>query len=183
MTDVIALFELSDEQPRFEESASFGGDFSPRLAAVLDRMPNNSTGTATRVKGGLMNAGIFTLAALLAADRYTLGRKHLGRTSIATIDAALKHFGLHRVDENPPLVVRDGASVAEAHVQQLQTWIAKRLEACEKGIKRGPNGSAMRVNEIEVLSDVILILDGRAPTNKRTWVGDETRAREWREDE
>lgn len=171
MTDVIALSELSDEPTRTEGMFP-RDDFSPRLAAVLERIPNNSTGTATRVKGGLLNAGIYTLAALLAADRDTLGRKHLGRTSRAAIDAALKHFGLHRVDENPPMIVRDGATVAEVHVQRLQKWIEERIVECvAKQDQFGAAGSAHETTEQEVLTDVMLILDGREPLNKRRWFG------------
>lgn len=146
--------------------------FSPRLEAVLECMPNNSTGTATRVKGGLIKVGVFTLAEVLAADRYTLGRGHLGRTSLAVLDAALKHFGLHRVDENPPMIVRDGASAAEAHVQRLLMWAQERIAECVAAQdKYGRAGSAHETTEQEVLTDVMLILDGREPLIKRRWFG------------
>lgn len=164
MSDVISLSELSDEPG---EANMFGFDFSPRLKAVLERLPRNSTGTATRVRHGLMDVGIFTLAALVAADRQALGRKHLGRTSIATIDAALRHFGLHRVDENPPVVVRDGASAAEAHLERLTRWIEQRMKRLEEYEREARGHINSTLEERQVLTDVMLILDGREPTNKR----------------
>lgn len=172
MTDIVALSELSDE-PVVESPHGVDWTYpSPRLAAVLDRMSNNSTGTATRVRGGLMKAEINTLAALLAADRYALGREHLGRTSIAVLDAALKHFGLHRVDENPPLIVRDGASANDAHVQRLLAWAAERIAECvAKQDQYGQAGASHETTEQQVLTDVMLILDGREPLTKRRWFG------------
>ncbi len=157
MSDVISLSELSDEPAWREVMGNNYEDFSPRLAAVLCSIPNNSTGTATRVKGGLLNAGILTVATLLAADRYTLGRVHLGRSSIAALDATLKRFGLHRVDENPPIVVRDGAALAEAQVLRLMKWIDERMSTKTTWTER------------EVLRDVMRVLDGQDATNLREW--------------
>jgi hypothetical protein len=175
MTDVIALSELSDE-PRVDDGVTphWKLHVSPRLDAVLDKLPRtNNTGTPTRIRAALRNAGIQTLRALECADEPYLRRKGCGDAFLRDLDAALAAFGLHRVGVTPPVVVRDGASAAEAYVQRLQAWIAERMHHCEHNVGDTRNLTERERDraavEAAVLSDVMLILDGREPTNKRRW--------------
>lgn len=172
MTDVIALSELSDE-PRVADGVipHWKLHVSPRLDAVLDRLPvRNTTGTPTRIRGRLRNAGIKTLAHLQTAENHQLSRKGIGSAMQRDIDAALAAFDLARCKE--PLVVRDGASANDAHVQRLQKWIEDRIAECVADQDRfGAAGASHQTTEQEVLTDVMLLLDGREPMNKRRWFG------------
>jgi hypothetical protein len=165
--DIIALSELSDEP--VEQPAGLGYAFSDRLEAIWDRLPKTRQGQKARIRTWLARAGIDSVAKLVAMDRYAA--TGLGPASLAAIDAALACFGLHRVDVNAPVVVRDGATAAEAHVQRLLKWASERLAVCEALNKErvGECGHSMRTTETDVLADVMLILDGREPTNKRRW--------------
>lgn len=161
VTDVIALSELSDEPSWREVMGDNYPDFSPRLRAVLNRLPSESV----RIANALLGARVLTLAQLRAQTRADLWRiKDIGSRSIGYIDAALAKFGIGREEATPPVVVRDGAGALEAHAQRLQAWVLERMEACE--YERGPVRIALDI-ERAVLTDVMLILDGREPTNKR----------------
>lgn len=166
MTDVIALSDLSDE-PRVDDGVTphWKLHVSPRLDAVLDRLPvNNNTGIPTRIRRVLRNAGIQTLAALSAADELYLRRKGCGKVFMRDIASALAAFDLPVPWGADPVIVRDGATAAEAHVQRLQRWIEERMAACDEDIaKYGRAGAAHQLTEISVLADVMLILDGRDP--------------------
>lgn len=95
MTSVNALSDLSDEPVE----RRFGHDVSPRLAAVLERMRRNATGTSTRIEGALVNADILTLAALQSKSRTDLLRTNrFGPTFVTEIEAALAWFGLALAD-------------------------------------------------------------------------------------
>ena len=163
MTDVIALSELSDEP-----SATGWGrtGFSQRLLAVLERLTDNSV----RIENALDGSGILTLSKLEAMTPKDLLRvKNLGAKHIRRIENALACFDI-RLAQGSPLVVRDGATATEAHVQRLTKWIDERLAICEAEEERvGIAGAANEITEREVLADVMLILDGREPTNKRYW--------------
>lgn len=175
MTDVIALSELSDEPVIYAAltgltSGTLGKpDRSPRLEAVLERLPAEGV----RIRNGLDNMDIKSVATLLATDDDRFMRaKNLGPKSRGYIDAALAVFGLQRVGTDPPLVVRDGASAAEAHAQRLSKWIESRIAECVTEQDRcGLAGAAHQTTEQEVLTDVMLILDGREPLNARRWFG------------
>ena len=163
MTDVIALSELSDEP-----SATGWGrtGFSQRLLAVLERLTDNSV----RIENALDGSGILTLSKLEAMTPKDLLRvKNLGAKHIRRIENALACFDI-RLAQGSPLVVRDGATAIEAHVQRLTKWIDERLAICEAEEERvGIAGAAHEITEREVLTDAALILDGREPTNKRYW--------------
>jgi hypothetical protein len=65
--------------------------------------------------------------------------------------------------------VREPAA-AEASTGRLLRWIDERLALITAEEKRvGVAGAAHEITEREVLADVMLILDGREPTNKRRW--------------
>lgn len=162
MTDVIALSELSDEPGRPYEIAGRVeyGEFSPRLLAVLESMTEN----VVRIENALQSAQIMTLAQLCSKTRAELRKtKNLGRKYVDGIEKALARFGLSLADGDPPVLVRDGATVAEAQVQRLQRWIGERLCAVDPPVEIGEE------IERDVLVDVMLILDGRSPTNKRLY--------------
>ena len=166
MTDVIALSELSDDP--IEQPEGFGSAWSERLEAVWDRLPKTRQGQKARIRTWLARAGIDSVAKLVALDRYA--STGLGPASLAALDAALACFDMHRVGVNPPVIVRDGATAAEAHLQRLQRWIEERMAACEANEnKLDPATMRAAMTEREVLADVMLILDGREPTNKRRW--------------
>lgn len=158
MTDIVALSELSDEPVSYpaltgQARGPLGRpDRSPRLEAVLDRLPAERV----RICNGLDNMGIASVAVLLATDDDRFMRaKNLGPKSREYIDKALASFGLHRVGQNPPLVVRDGASIAEAQVRRLLDWADARLK------------SETSLEERRVLQDMMRVLDGQEPTNER----------------
>lgn len=153
MTDVIALSELSDEP--IAQPDGLGYAFSERLEAVWDRLPRTRQGQAARIRTWLARAGIDSVAKLVAMDRYAA--TGLGPASLAAIDAALACFGLHRVGQDPPLVVRDGATLAEVELQRLRAWLDKRLKA------------EISLGEREVLRDVQLVLDGQEAEEERHW--------------
>ena len=159
MTDVFTLCELSDESP----SSPLG--FSPRLVAVLDRLSANEV----RISNALMNAAILTVAALQELTDEQLRRmKNIGDKYIKDIDTALASFDLARKEH--AIIVRANANPIEAHVQRLLRWIDERMSLADAEESRcGSVEAANEITEREVLADVMLILDGRAPTNKRRW--------------
>ena len=164
MVDVISLSELSDE-PRSRDGAPGWMCCSRRLDAVLARLP----GERVRIKNALDNMQIYAVAQLLATDNNAFIRaKNLGPRSREYIDAALACFGLHRVGQDPPVVVRDGASADEAHCQRLRKWIEERLDSLGVEAEIG-TGTIAKITERDVLADVMLILDGRDPKNERRW--------------
>ncbi len=167
MTDVISLSELSDEPGWREIMGDDWPDFSPRLRAVLNRLTSNGV----HITNALVNAEILTLSDLRKRTREDLLRvKKLGAKSVEYIDAALARFGIGREEVTPPIIVRDGATAAEAHVQRLQRWIEERMAVCEANEnKLDPATMRAAITEREVLADVMLIIDGREPTNKRRW--------------
>jgi hypothetical protein len=95
------LEALSDEPG---ERAHRFTAFSPRLQHVLNRLPSKREvpGAAVRACNGLMNAGVFTLAALLKMSHSSLRRVNgLGPNSTADIKRVLRLFGLsllHDID-------------------------------------------------------------------------------------
>ena len=164
MSDVISLSELSDE-PRERDGAPGWTCCSRRLDAVLARLP----GERVRISRVLDNMQIYAVAQLLATDDRTFMRaKNLGPRSREYIDAALACFGLHRVGQDPPVVVRDGAHPDEAHCQRLRKWIEERLAQCDVAAQDASDARLERISiEQEALADVMLILDGREPKNER----------------
>ncbi len=148
MTDIVALSSLSDEPGL----GKWGADFSPRLVAVLDRLPQNSV----RISNALLSANVLTVSTLQAMTPHDLLRmKNFGSKYIKDLRHALAYFGLSISLD--PVVVPDDASIADAQVQRLQDWIAERM-----AVKTS-------LTEREVLRDVMLVLDGRTPTNRREW--------------
>lgn len=177
MTDVIALSELSDEPvDRTGATNYFYGwrNVSPRLAAVYERLPvRNKTGTPIRIANALRNAGVHTLGELLSKSRLDLHKaRDIGSQMIVDIEEALAAFGLYLRDVQPAVVVGDNARPIDAHLQRLQKWIEERIAECvAKQDEYGQAGSAHETTEQEVLTDVMLILDGREPLTKRRWYG------------
>lgn len=164
------LSELSDEPSNTGWNRT---GFSMRLLAVLERLTENSV----RIENALDGAGILTLSKLEAMTPKDLLRvKNLGAKHIRRIEQALAWFDI-RLAQGSPLVVRDGASAIEAHAQRLQKWIDERLKLCEAKEQRGIAGAVHEITEREVLADVMLILDGREPTNKRYWAIEEINRR------
>jgi hypothetical protein len=172
VTDLIALSELSDEPTKQRRGhMGYRSDFSPRLAAVLERLPvRNQTGAPVRIQHALTNADILTLAALQAKSPADLRQaRDFGAQYIADIEQALAAFGLSLAGADR-VVVGDNATPAYAHLQRLQQWIALRVARSNAEEERvGVAGAAHEITEREVLTDVMLILDGREPTNKRMW--------------
>lgn len=162
---IIALSELSDE-PRDCAPFRTGHDFSQRMIAVLDRLPQNQV----RISNALENAGVLTVSKLQTMTPRDLIRlKNFGSKYIKDVRMALAHFGLTLSLD--PVVVPDGATPGEAHVQRLQKWIDERLKHCDRRQdESGPAYTDVWAHvERRTLIDVMLILDGRDPTNDRSY--------------
>jgi hypothetical protein len=166
--DVIALSELSDE-PGTRGMFSVP---SSRLGAVLSRMSKHH---AVRIERTLMSRALLTLASLQTKSRSELLRTGgFGPTYVTAIEDALEDFGLRLAGAE--IVVRDHATPLEANALRLHKWVDERLaeiyEALMLGTLEGnpvewaSRDPALKI-EREVLADVMLILDGREPTNKR----------------
>ena len=167
MTEPVTLSALSDEPAERATSPTAGWpDFSPRLLAVLKRLPRNEV----RIGYALMNANIVTLEKLQSTSAVALRRiNQLGPRCVADIEAALATYGLQLAGVDR-IEAGDHASAADPHVQRLQRWIEERLRHCDAEERRyGNAGAAHETTEREVLADVILILGGGEPTNKRRW--------------
>lgn len=143
LAPIVALSELADTSP-------LAHTFSQRLDAVLRRLPKF---TRVRFSNALCNNNVWTLAQLCAKKRADLRRwKDVGKQSITDIEQTLAQFGLALADTPPPIVVGPQARPIDAHVEQLQRWIDERFER----LKDDHVAQAL-------LTDVMLILDGRDP--------------------
>ncbi len=64
----------------------------------------------------------------------------------------------------------DGAHPDEAHCQRLRKWMDERLALCKiEATSIYEVAVACAHSEIDTLTDVMLILDGRDPKNERRW--------------
>ena len=157
---IVLLSDLSDEPPG--GSDKYG--FSPRLDAVLTFLPKYP-GVRVRVANALCNADIFSLTALCAQKRAELKRwKNFGKKSIVDLEHTLAQFGLALADAQTPIVVSDQARPIDAHVQQLQQWIEDGLARCEADERRLKELDVAGKVERRILTNVMLILDGRQPS-------------------
>lgn len=158
MNSILSLSELSDAP-----SADKYG-FSPQLDAILARLPKYA-GCRVRVANALCNAGILTVAALSRMKRGELRRwKNFGKRSLADLESTLAEFGLSLADTTPPIVVPDGSRPIDAHVEQLHRWIEEGLARCEARERQQNELDPARALERRLLTNVMLILDGRAPS-------------------
>ena len=152
---IITLSELSDTDPEIRH------ENSPRLDAVISRLPKFHR---VRIVNCLLNAGIHTLDALCAKKRAELLRwKNVGRRSVADLEGTLALFGLSLADV-PAIVVPDHGTPLDAHIQRLHRWIDGRLARFEDVARRGKSPEAATEHEQRVLTDIMLILDGREPS-------------------
>lgn len=156
--NIVSLSDLSDE-PSGEACPK-----SPRLDAVLSYLPKYP-GVRVRVENALCNAGIFSVTSLCALKRAELKRwKNFGKKSIADLESTLALFGLALTGVLAPIVVPDQARPIDAHVQQLQHWIETGLARCETEERRLGDLDVGDKIERRILTNVMLILDGRAPS-------------------
>jgi len=154
---IVSLSELSDEPS--DENMS-----SPRLDAVLTFLPKYP-GVRVRVADALCNAGIYSLASLCSLKRKDMLRwKNVGKKSIGDLEGALALFGLSLADAPTSIVVPDEARPIDAHVQQLQRWIENALARCEEEERREKELGVASQVERRILTNVMLILDGRDPS-------------------
>lgn len=156
---IVLLSELSDEPSGENADAN-----SPRLDAVLTFLPKYP-GVRVRVADALCNAGIFSLASLcLQKRKEMLCWKNLGKKSIGDLESTLALFGLTLADTPTSIVVPDQARPIDAHVQQLQRWIENGLARCEAEERRLKDLDVVSRVERRILTNVMLILDGREPS-------------------
>lgn len=147
----LSLSDLSDES----RLCSLGLEkASPRLAAVLSKLPPRSY---VRIANRIQFSGIYTLTALCGRHRADLRRwKNFGTKSLEHLVDTLTLFGLSLKDD--PHV-----HVLDVNVQKLHRWIDEYL----KQIEILGRSDARAVNERDILTDVMLVLDGREPTLRR----------------
>lgn len=158
---IVTLSDLSDEAPNDPYTPV---SFSPRLTAALSYLPKYP-GVRVRVANGLCNAGVFTLTSLCERKRCELKRwKNFGKKSLGDLESALAVFGLALADAPTPIVVPDQARPIDAHVQQLQRWIENGLSRCEAEERRLKGLDVVSKVERRILTNVMLILDGREPS-------------------
>lgn len=156
-TPIVALTDLSDVPPG--EYA-----FSPRLDAVLTFLPKYP-GVRVRIANALCNAGIFSLTSLCARKPAELKRwNNFGKKSLGDLESTLALFGLALAGVSAPLVVPDQARPIDAHVQQLHRWIEEGLARCEAEERQMKDLAVSSKIERRILTNVMLILDGRAPS-------------------
>jgi len=156
---IVPLSDLSDEAP-----TENGYGFSPRLDAVLTFLPKYP-GVRVRVANGLCNAGIFTLASVCRQKRSDMRRwKNFGKKSLGDLESTLAQFGLVLADAPIPIIVPDQARPIDAHVQQLQRWVEEGLDRCEAEERRLKELDVAGKVERRILTNVMLILDGRPPS-------------------
>ena len=154
---IVSLSDLSDVSP---------GEFanSPRLNAVLTFLPKYP-GVRVRVANALCNAGIFSLTALCEQKRAELKRwKNFGKKSLVDLESTLAQFGLTFADAPTAIVVPDQARPIDAHVQQLYRWVEDGLARCEAEERRLKELEVASKVERRILTNVMLILDGRPPS-------------------
>src|SRR6185295_8691734 len=144
------LDDLSDEAPPPEMFQPL--DRSPRLCAVLERLPKS---TRTRVTYYLQ---VQTLAGLCACTRSDLARwKNVGKKAINDLAGALGTFGLAFKDELPAT-----ADVANLHT--LYLWLDGQLDQ----IKKLSTIHDTFERERHVLTNVMRVLDGRPVEPRRS---------------
>ena len=157
---IVPLSDLSDEEP----DGNGGYGFSPRMDAVLTFLPKYP-GVRVRVANGLCNAGIFTLTSLCQQKRRDMLRwKNFGKKSLGDLESTLAQFGLALMDAPTSIVVPDQARPIDAHVQQLQRWIEDGLDRCAAEERRLKDLNVASKVERRILTNVMLILDGRPPS-------------------
>ena len=157
---IVPLSDLSDEAPRQMD----GCEFSPRLSAVLTYLPKYP-GVRVRIANALCNAGIFNVASLCMRKRAELKRwKKFGKKFLVDLEGTLALFGLALAEAATPIVVPDQARPIDAHAQQLHRWIEDSLARCEAEERRAKGLDVSSKVERRVLTNVMLILDGREPS-------------------
>jgi hypothetical protein len=109
---------------------------SPRLDAVLDRLPKYQR---ARVTYGLYGAGIRTLADLCATKRSRLQRlKNVGKRSITNLEAALVTLGLFLAE--PMKLTMKSTTKTQTSAQRvtnpvwLRVQIAQLIADCDENI-------------------------------------------------
>jgi hypothetical protein len=124
-----------------------------------------SPGCRIRVANGLYNAGIFTLTSLCERKRSEFKRwKNFGNKSLSDLESTLAMFGLALADAQTPIVVPDQARPVDAHIQRLYRWVEEGLARCETEERRTKELDVAGKVERRLLTNVMLILDGRDPS-------------------
>lgn len=158
---IVPLSDLSDAALR---DGTDGYGFSQRLDAVLTYLPKYP-GCRVRVANGLCNAGIFTLTSLCERKRSQLKRwKNFGKKSLSDLESTLAVFGLALADAPTSIIVPDQARPVDAHIQRLYRWVEDGLARCETEERRTKELDVASKVERRLLTNVMLILDGREPS-------------------
>jgi len=119
--DTRQLSDLSDDPSKADPYGP-----SPRLAAVLDRLPKQDR--RKRIENALLNANIRTVSKLCSAPLHRGGYSAISMKTAAEITHALAVFGLSVVDQ--PKETRDNTTKPQSAAQRVanSAWLRSQLQ-------------------------------------------------------